>query len=631
MTQCGTLACQNEAEPGSKYCKECRPKYEKKNVSGSAIDAARCRVAKAEDDVAKILQELQAGKYATLTGLDYACKEEPDHATGPAHVLRRRYNNAVRERRQARSDLDRLRNELQQRERAARARLEEVNAKIRRGYIDMDQLNRAVANGVDSATKLRDEHETAIKELAACEWRTEEERRRPGETAQKAAEVKRCNHCGKDLGAYAVSSWDPSSDKLYCSMKCKDEHKALKAKEPAIRSGPAFVGDPSQLREAILGKNAVTVDPYRDAMQALGIAHNDLHLLQADPLIRFGALEDLPRKAESDPKARELLVKYRKAMELRKELRKAAAAQAPRNSCWNCIGFSRDNYAKPCRDGHLKEGDLPIVNCPHFDETYDSKKRYGAVPKPDAPAAPKQQAAAPEAPAPWWEGGPIDTIRQLPWHDAVQQCPPGRSVILLAGRYEWQGTKGELRRSERFDVEEGLQWTPELVMEYIATGQEDAEVGKPAKRPKKAVAQVMDENARKAEAEREMKTKPKQVDLEGKPAAEPRRSVQVDLNGDKLRLPDGVTEESVVSRKRKFEDGIYTLSISEKDLLEFNGMWIDRKQKLVAAKLRPNPMEDDEFDPDDLPEEIEKMVRVLNIASLNLQTERLKQGLAGVA
>lgn len=124
MTPCRTLACNNQAEEGSPYCSECRPKYERAETKAKdALEAAQRRLDKAEEEeeeVNAISKEIEDSKWGTLTELDKACAHEPDKTTGAPCVLRRRYNNAVRERRQARSDLDRERNaERMQRERHA--------------------------------------------------------------------------------------------------------------------------------------------------------------------------------------------------------------------------------------------------------------------------------------------------------------------------------------------------------------------------------------------------------------------------------------------------------------------------------------------------------------------------------
>jgi ParB family chromosome partitioning protein len=42
---------------------------------------------------------------------------------------------------------------------------------------------------------------------------------------------------------------------------------------------------------------------------------------------------------------------------------------------------------------------------------------------------------APPAPAPWWEGGPLDTAHGMPWHVAALQVPDGEIIELAPGTY----------------------------------------------------------------------------------------------------------------------------------------------------------------------------------------------------
>jgi hypothetical protein len=119
------------------------------------------------------------------------------------------------------------------------------------------------------------------------------------------------------------------------------------------------------------------IDPgYAAAMSRLEAAHKAVHRLQQDPLARYCSVEDLRAKARSDPKAKALLTELNPAMNARRDERKNADAMAPRYSCWNCSSFSVNNYEKPCRDDQLDPGDLPILDCPVFDETYASLKAH---------------------------------------------------------------------------------------------------------------------------------------------------------------------------------------------------------------------------------------------------------------
>jgi hypothetical protein len=101
-----------------------------------------------------------------------------------------------------------------------------------------------------------------------------------------------------------------------------------------------------------------------------------------------------------------------------------------------------------------------------------------------------------------------------------------------------------------------------------------------------------------------------------------RPPVQLDLELQPVKLPDGVTEELKISRRRVYRDSFYTLAISEDDLLKFLSLSFDGKRQTVATKMRIKPGEDDGFDPDELPEQIERFVEILTTASIRLAAER---------
>lgn len=368
-------------------------------------------------------------------------------------------------------------------------------------------------------------------------------------------------------------------------------------------------------------------------------------------------------------------------------------------------------------------------------EARQAEERPAPAKRPDEVAAPKASTPAPDdappAPAPWWEGGPLDTVRGMPWHVAVQQVPAGRVVRLKPGRYivalnngaakqvdlskahelhgpltPWQAvtiaehaegfapeerdapTPTELDtapdapaevkawyRCEAYDRErvgtaesvsralkcqdcddpdcDGPEEIPEedlspeqrswgigdraperIVLEdahvehgaIVATATPELREALPSGEgiatvvgPDGKGGMVLDLKEGPAE-----QPKAVQHDLDGKPAEKPKPKEvkQTDLNRDELKLPWGVIEEEVISRRRKYKDGFYKLALSVDDLLSFNALPLSEKERIVSKKLRPEPGPDDHFDKDLLPDEVDRFVRILSIASINLNVER---------
>jgi len=123
--------------------------------------------------------------------------------------------------------------------------------------------------------------------------------------------------------------------------------------------------------------------------------------------------------------------------------------------------------------------------------------------------------------------------------------------------------------------------------------------GRDAPKPTNVV-EVMESNARKASNKKN-------------------RPVQSDLHGEKVELPEGIVEIQKISRTRKYLDTDYYLSISEKDLLEFDPKMLRQKRSIVASKLRAN--KGTEYDKEEHDQEIMLMVEALSKASIALRAE----------
>jgi hypothetical protein len=74
---------------------------------------------------------------------------------------------------------------------------------------------------------------------------------------------------------------------------------------------------------------------------------------------------------------------------------------------------------------------------------------------------------------PFWRGGPLDTVKGMPWHSVLNQCPPGSIIVLLPGLYSWgEGEKQEsvqLGKELELEVDDPSFWTPEKIIDYICT------------------------------------------------------------------------------------------------------------------------------------------------------------------
>lgn len=161
------------------------------------------------------------------------------------------------------------------------------------------------------------------------------------------------------------------------------------------------------------------------------------------------------------------------AKKARLQLRKRLKAMAPLKSCWFCAGFSINNYESPCRNGKLDEGAVPTDACHVWkiargegylteectvamQEMREEIAAREAAKVPDSEVEPTERNKVtllpadsgnpthyePAAPAPWWEGGPLDTVNGMPWHVAVAKCPVGDVVVLKPGTYEFISDEG---------------------------------------------------------------------------------------------------------------------------------------------------------------------------------------------
>jgi ParB/RepB/Spo0J family partition protein len=172
----------------------------------------------------------------------------------------------------------------------------------------------------------------------------------------------------------------------------------------------------------------------------------------SDRIYKLPATYGNPSKEEKDLKKERL------------QLRKKLKAMAPLKTCWFCCGFSINNYESPCRNGKLDEGAVPTDACHVWEiargEGYLTEECTVAMQEMHEEIAAREAAeqAAEDEPdegdnptdhepagtAPWWEGGPLDTVNGMPWHRAVARCPNGSYVILMPGSYTYDSEDGDL-------------------------------------------------------------------------------------------------------------------------------------------------------------------------------------------
>jgi hypothetical protein len=545
----------------------------------NAIEEAQCRVARAQEERDKLHEEIMQ-KHGALRDLDTACKAEKAKDScamynGKAHRLRQNYQKSVAELRLAKSALERERNEAKQ------------------------------AEG------------------------------RPSPVMDERTPMQR-----------AVAMAEP-----------------IVLDDARVEDGALVATAPPELQDLKGGTGTVVgVLPNGDAVVELelgpeGPAEDAEGATAYDGLLqRYKAvcdrIEAFPPTYGNPTKEEKILKKER--LQLRKDLK----AMAPLKTCWFCCSFSINNYDNPCRSGKLDAGAVPTDACHiwelaggsgYLDESCTvamsefQAEQAAKIEQEDAPAEvvkiddcvgcvrhghldpeecrtcepggdeagnPTHYEPAPGK-QPYWEGGPLDTVNGMPWHVAVAKCPVGYVVILKPGDYKFGTPEAGPHRmvlSAPYQVYGPL--APHEVL--IQVREQLGPMPEPVRAEEKDV---------KVEKEDLKRFLTRRI-AEEEAASAARRQVQLDLELQPVKLPEGVVEDIKVSRKRVYREDFYTLSISKGDLANFSGLSFDAKRQTVATKLRIKPDEDDDFDPDDVPDQIRHFVRILDLAALRLKGER---------
>jgi hypothetical protein len=389
------------------------------------------------------------------------------------------------------------------------------------------------------------------------------------------------------------------------------------------------------------------MNAIEEAQCRVARAQEERDKLHEEIMQKHGALRDLDTACKAE-KAKDSCAMYNgKAHRLRQnyqksvaELRLAKSAlererneakQAEERPAPNCKDHGRERELRDdglmycCRCGGclgpeiLPNGDAVIEftvasedckGCVHLDAEYD-QTCLTCEPSGDESGNPTHY--EPAATGPWWEGGPLDTVNGMPWHVAVAKCPVGDVVILKPGTYDFISDEGG-RLGPIIDA-------PYQVYGPITPDEALLQIIRQPQGPPRPVRARPDDEV-KAEREEDLKRFLTRRIAEEEAASAARRQVQLDLELQPVKLPEGVVEDIKVSRKRVYREDFYTLSISEGDLANFSGLSFDAKRQTVATKLRIKPDEDDDFDPDDVPDQIRHFVRILDLAALRLKGER---------
>lgn len=278
----------------------------------------------------------------------------------------------------------------------------------------------------------------------------------------------------------------------------------------------------------------------------------------------------------------------------RLHFRKSLKALAPLKTCWFCSGFSINNYDNPCRNGKLDSGAVPTDACHVWKiargEGYLTEECTVAMQEMRDEIAAREAAEAPAGVLIGLDGQPVvvTPLDMAPFDEDCDGC------IHI--------------ESEDRDVCHSCE-------------ENGDEAGNPTHyeaAPSNGPDVVITVNDAPAEGKEDLMQHIADKIAEGEAANAARRQQQLDLDGNPVRLPDGVIEDIKVSRKRVYRDGFYTLSINEKDLLRFIGLSYEDRVRLVTDKMRIKPGPDDDFEPDEIPEQIERMAEILAKASIML-------------
>lgn len=313
---------------------------------------------------------------------------------------------------------------------------------------------------------------------------------------------------------------------------------------------------------------------YNRAAKELRLAKQDLELMRA---------RDMVLEAECKDHGRE--------RELRDGLMYCCR-------CGGCLGPEE----LPTEDEPGESRNVTEEDCKGcmFEHSEDAHECCGCEVDGDEAGNPTHYEPASESP--WWRGGPLDTVNGMPWHVAVAECPWGDHVILQPGRYtddseddgricvdltEPHEVYGPTTPSGALlNISSRQQEPASGFMQHIAAKIKEGEAANAAR--KKSMSVVFSEEGVSIDGRAPLHPAVVSAAID---AVKARKGKQVDLEGNPVKLPDGIKEEKNVRRSRVYEHDKFVLRISEDDLAEMWSMDPIDARTLVAKKLRLAPKE----------------------------------------
>ncbi len=338
---------------------------------------------------------------------------------------------------------------------------------------------------------------------------------------------------------------------------------------------------------------------YNRAAKELRLAKSDLELMRA---------RDIVPEAECKDHGRE------------RELRDDGLMYCCR--CGGCLGPEiLPAEDEPGESRNVTEGDCK--GC-MFEHSEDAHECCGCEVDGDEAGNPTHY--EPAAPAPWWEGGPLDTVNGMPWHVAVARCPEGSYIILKPGTYTYDSEDGglivELFEPHLFGGPAGpIKVLVEILNDHVPTV-EEVKGRRPAhNHPSKDIEVKVEKEDLKRFLTRRI--------AEEEAASAARRQVQLDLELQPVKLPEGIKETERVRRSRVYEHDKFKLTISEDDLANLWAVSSSKARTMIARKLKLLP--DEELFPGEWDDEVELLHHELYKLSVQLSKERAAAAMRGEA
>ena len=394
------------------------------------------------------------------------------------------------------------------------------------------------------------------------------------------------------------------------------------------------------------------MNAVEEAQCRVARAQEERDKLHEEIMQKHGALRELDTACKAE-KAKDSCAMYNgKAHRLRQnyhksvaELRLAKSAlererneakQAEERPAPNCKDHGRERELRDdglmycCRCGGclgpevLPNGDAVIEftvasedckGCVHLDAEYD-QTCLTCEPSGDESGNPTHY--EPAATGPWWEGGPLDTVNGMPWHVAVAKCPVGDVVILKPGTYDFISDEGG-RLGPIIDAPYQVYGpiTPDEALLQI--------IRQPQGPPRPVRAEEKDVKVEKEDLKRFLTRRI----AEEEAASAARKQVQLDLELQPVKLPEGIKETERVRRSRVYEHDKFKLTISEDDLANLWAVSSSKARTMIARKLKLLP--DEELFPGEWDDEVELLHHELYKLSVQLSKERAAAAMRGEA